>query len=125
MPIIGAVRCGPGGLAIEYIDEYLAIDASYNPEEIRGFRAVGDSMIPDICPGDICLVRLQDNLSNGIFVVVVNDEEGMIKRVRYDEEKSIIVLESINPDYPPRVFVREESNSVRSVGKVVEVRHRY
>ena len=124
IPVIGSVRCGVGGLAYEYIDEYITIDDKYRPDEIVAFRAIGDSMDGDeIHDGNICLVRRQDDVESGdIAVVVIDGEEGTLKRVR--KQKGVIVLEASNPAYPPRVFVGEEANKVRIVGRVIEVRHK-
>ena len=127
VPIIGTVRCGPGGLAYEHIDEYMTIDASYNPDEMRGFRAEGDSMIGDgIHDGDLCLIRLQPEVEKGVIaVVVIDDEEGCLKHVTVDKTNGVVVLSSSNPAYPQRVFTGPAANDVRIVGKLIEVRHRF
>ena len=127
VPLIGTVRCGVGGVACEYIDEYITIDDSYRADEIRGFRAEGDSMEPEIHDGDICLVHLQDEVHDGALAVVVicngaEDCEGTIKRIH--KADGTVILQATNPAYPPRVFTGENANNVRSVGRVVEVRHK-
>lgn len=125
VPVIGSVRCGPGGPAYEYIDEYVSIDDSYrNPAEIRGFRATGDSMEGDeIHDGDLCLVHLQEEVEDGsLAVVVIDGEEGTLKRIR--RQPGMVILEASNPAYQTRVFAGEDANNVRIVGKVVEVRHK-
>ena len=125
VPIIGSVRCGPGGPAYEYIDEYVSIDDSYRkPDEIRGFRATGDSMEGDeIHDGDLCLVHLQDEVEDGaLAVVVIDGEEGTLKRIR--RQPGMIILEASNPAYQTRVFAGEAANTIRIIGKVVEVRHK-
>ena len=121
VPVIGSVRCGVGGLAYEYIDEYITIDDAYRPDEMRGFRAEGDSMEPEIRSGDICLVHLQDEVPDGaIAVVVIDGEEGTMKRVH--RQGAAIILQSENPKYAPRVFSGGELDRVHIVGRVVEVR---
>lgn len=129
VPVIGSVRCGPGGPAYEYIDdEYVAIDASYSPSMTRGFHIEGDSMEGDhIYDGDIAIVRIQPEVEDGqLAVVVVDGEEGTLKhvRIRYDYDGALakIILESSNPKYPPRVFSGEDINRVHIVGRVVETR---
>jgi len=126
-PVIGTVRCGAGGLAYEYIDEYITIDDTYRPDEMRGFRAIGDSMEPEIHDGDICLVHLQEEAPDGALVVVVicdsgEDCEGTVKRIH--KADGTIILQATNPAYPPRVFTGASANNVRIVGRVVEVRHK-
>ena len=123
IPVIGSVRCGAGGLAYELIDEYISIDDTYRADEMRGFRAVGDSMETEIHEGDICLVHLQEEVPDGATAVVVIDgEEGTMKRVHHTA--GAVVLQSINPKYPPRVFTGADVSRVHIVGRVVEVRHK-
>ena len=127
IPVIGTVKCGPGGLAYEYIDEYIAIDDTFRADEMRGFRASGYSMEPEIHDGDICLVHLQEDVPDGALAVVVicdsaEEAEGTIKRIHKTD--GAIVLQAINPSYPPRVFTGASANNVRIVGRVVEVRHK-
>lgn len=123
IPVIGSVRCGAGGLAYELIDEYISIDDTYRADEMRGFRAVGDSMETEIHEGDICLVHLQSEVPDGaIAVVVIDGEEGTMKRVHHTA--GAVVLQSINPKYPPRVFTGADVSRVHIVGRVVEVRHK-
>jgi len=127
VPVIGTVRCGAGGLAYEMIDEYITIDDTYRPDEMRGFRAEGDSMEPEIHDGDICLVHLQEDVPDGALAVVVicdgvEESEGTIKRIH--KQDGAIILQATNQAYPPRIFTGENANKVRIVGRVVEVRHK-
>jgi repressor LexA len=127
VPIIGLVRCGAGACAYEDIDEYITIDDTYRPDEMRGFRAEGDSMEPEIHDGDICLVHLQEEVPDGALAVVVicdgvEDCEGTIKRIH--KADGAVILQATNPAYPPRIFTGEKANRVRIVGRVVEVRHK-
>lgn len=127
IPVIGPVRCGVGGVAYEYIDEYITVDDTYRPDEMRGFRAEGDSMEPEIHDGDICLVHLQEEVPDGALAVVVicdgaDEGEGTIKRIH--KQDGAIILQATNQAYAPRIFTGENSNKVRIVGRVVEVRHK-
>jgi repressor LexA len=127
IPVIGTVRCGVGGVAYEYIDEYITIDDTYRPDEMRGFRAEGDSMEPEIHDGDICLVHLQEEVPDGALAVVVicdgaEEGEGTIKRIH--KADGAIILQATNQSYAPRIFTGENANKVRIVGRVVEVRHK-
>lgn len=127
VPVIGTVRCGAGGVAYEYIDEYITIDDTYRPDEMRGFRAEGDSMEPEIHDGDICLVHLQEDVPDGALAVVVicdgiEEGEGTIKRIH--KQDCAIILQATNQAYAPRIFTGENANKVRIVGRVVEIRHK-
>ena len=127
VPVIGTVRCGVGGVAYEYIDEYISVDDTYRPDEMRGFRAEGDSMEPEIHDGDICLVHLQEEVPDGALAVVVicdgvEEGEGTVKRVH--KQDGAIILQASNQAYAPRIFTGDKANNVRIVGRVVEVRHK-
>ena len=77
-----------------------------------------------IFDGDIAIIRIQPEVENGeLAVVIINGDEGTLKRVRKQEH--MIILESSNPNYPPRVFAGEETNLVHIVGKVIEVRKQF
>lgn len=124
IPVIGTVKCGPNGLAYEYIDEFVMIDSDITGD-IRAFHCKGDSMNGlGIFDGDIAIVRIQAEVENGeLAVVVINGNEGTLKRVT--KHDGVIVLESANPDYPPRVFAGEKANALHIVGKVLETRRKY
>lgn len=124
IPIIGSVRCGPNGLAFDYIDGYILVGDSFKGDVV-GFRCKGDSMKDiGIGDGDLAVVRLQEDVECGeLAVVVINGDEGTLKRVRKFDGG--IILEAANPVYPPRVFQGEELQKVRIVGKVMEIRKKF
>lgn len=121
IPIIGSVKCGPDGLAFEYLEGYVYIDDSYSGE-IRAFRCRGDSMKDiGITDGDIAIVRIQETIECGeLAIVTINGDEGTLKRVRKFDNG--IILEAANPDYPPRVFTGKDLELIHIVGKVLETR---
>lgn len=123
-PIIGTVKCGPDGLAYEYLDGFFTTSDEYGGD-IRGFKCKGDSMKGEgINDGDIVLVRIQPDVENGeLAVVVINGDEGTLKRIRKDT--NYITLEAANPDYPSRTFAGEKMNEVHIVGRVIELKRKY
>ena len=81
-------------------------------------------MEPELHDGDRVLVREQETLDSECFAVVrIDGEDGVVKRVRIDSDR--ITLTSINPYYPPRVFEREQMNTVCVVGKVIQSQRTY
>lgn len=124
IPIIGSVKCGTNGLAFEYLDGYVSIDESFSGNVVA-FRCKGDSMKGvGINDGDIAIVRQQDDVESGeLAVVVVNGDEGTLKRVRKFDGG--VILEAANPDYPPRVFTGEDLNIIKIMGKVLETRKKF
>lgn len=123
IPIIGTVKCGPNGLAFEDIDGYVYVDDDLTGE-IFALRCKGDSMkFEAIDDGDIAIVRRQDDVECGeLAVVIVNGDEGTLKRIRKFDGG--IILEAANPDYPPRIFTGIDLNKIKIVGKVLETRRK-
>lgn len=123
IPIIGTVKCGPNGLAFEDVEGYISIDDDLTGD-IFALRCKGDSMkFEEIKDGDIAIVRRQDDVECGeLAVVIVNGDEGTLKKVRKIEGG--IILEAANPDYPSRVFIGEDLNKIKIVGKVLETRRK-
>lgn len=116
--VAGAVRCGPGGLAIEEDLGYERADVP-NAKDYIYLRATGDSMAPQICEGDLALVHLQPDVESGdLAVVVIDGEEGMLKRVI--KREGALILQSFNASVEPRIVVGEALNDVAIVGKVVQ-----
>lgn len=123
VPIVGSVRCGPGGLAYQDLQGSELADVP-NPDEYFYLRAEGDSMAPDIKEGDLVLVHQQEEVENGELAVVIMDgEEGMLKK--FIRKGNAVVLQSFNPEYPPRVLVGEELQALRIAGRVMEVKRKY
>lgn len=124
IPIIGSVKCGPNGLAFEYLEGYILVGENYTGD-IIAFRCRGDSMKDiGIGDGDIAIVRKQEDIECGeLAVIVINGDEGTLKRVRKFDGG--IILEAANPVYPPRVFTEESLQLIHIVGKVLEVRKKF
>lgn len=123
VPILGSVRCGPGGLAYEELEGYEVADVK-NPDEYFHLRVTGDSMEPDIKAGMLALVHKQEDVESGeLAVVVINGDEGTLKKVI--KREGTIILQAFNPRVEPRIFTREELREVHIVGKVVETKRKW
>lgn len=124
IPIIGSVKCGPNGLAFEYLEGYVLIDDSFTGN-IVAFRCKGNSMSGiGINEGDIAIVRQQEDVENGeLAIVIVNGDEGTLKRVRKFDGG--IALEAANPEYESRIFTGDSLETVKIMGKVLEIRRRF
>jgi len=116
LPIVGAVACGKGVLAYQDIEGYEKIPRDW----VKGaehflLRAKGDSMInARINDGDLLLIRQQEGFEQGEIMVVIIDEEAVLKKI-YKTDGNIM-LQSENPKYPPR-FITSESD-IRIIGKL-------
>lgn len=122
VPVIGTVRAGLGGIAEE---ELIGYEYVYNNlkaiKDCFYLKVKGDSMEPRIAEGDLALVQKQSDINSGdLAVVIVNGDEGVIKKVIKRENS--IELHSFNPYYPIRIFRGEELEIVSIMGKVLETK---
>lgn len=116
LPLLGTIACGEPILADENIEEYIE-----TPDNIRAtfcLRCKGDSMInARIYDGDIVYIREQPDVENGeIGAVIINDEATLKRIYKY---KNKIVLQPENTAYEPLVYVNEELDTIRILGKAV------
>jgi SOS-response transcriptional repressor LexA len=70
----------------------------------RGFQIEGDSMLPNLKPGEWVLARavegLKDISPNKIYVVVLQDAV-LVKKIEKSPNPAVISLISLNENYPP------------------------
>lgn len=117
-PLLGKIACGEPIFADEeresYVEAGTEIDADFC------LKCKGDSMTgARIFDGDIVFIRRQDMVENGEVAAVVIDDEATLKRVFYDPEKGKMVLQAENPRFQPLVYVGDELNEIRILGKAV------
>lgn len=125
--ILGRVAAGIPIDAIEEIIDTEEITAELaQTGAFFGLKIKGDSMTPNICDGDIVIVRQQDDAESGdIVIATINGDEATCKRLR--KYKQGIELISNNPSYEPFEFSNEEilNKPVKIIGKVVELRRKF
>lgn len=124
IPIVGEIACGTPILAQENITDYADMPKTINAD--FALICKGDSMVDaGIQDGDIVYIKKQDIVQNGqIAAVIVNSDcEATLKRFYRDGNK--VTLTPENPAYPPMVYVNEEINSLRIVGRAVGYLHRF
>lgn len=92
------------------------------PKTDCGIRIKGHSMEPDIHNGDIVFVRKSEEIYNhqvGIFII--NGDEGVCKRAKFDENGRLVRLMSDNPRVPD-ISVKD-LDDFRIFGRVLGVYH--
>ena len=120
IPVFGTVSAGFGTYAESEIIDYIPVVIN-NPADVEdtiSIKVAGDSMYPMISDNDIIIVRRQTSVDSGdIAVVLVDNTEGLAKRVVYGS--TWIELQSINEQYPTQRFDGAEVTRLRVLGKVV------
>jgi repressor LexA len=122
LPVLGIVKAGYDYLANENIIDYIDPHMTFaDPENYFGLKVKGESMSPLFDEGDYIIVHKQDGdfSSNDICVVLINGEEGTVKKVVKTEEG--IELHAFNPYFPVKKFTYKEMQElpVRIMGVVV------
>ena len=72
-----------------------------------------------IFDGDIVFIRSQESVDNGDIAAVIIREEATLKRVYYYPEEGKLILTPENPRYEPLVYLGDDLNSIRILGKAV------
>lgn len=113
-PRLGSIACGEPILAEENFDGYDNV-----PDNIAcDFTLIcrGDSMInARIHDGDIVYIKQQPTVENGQIAAVMIDGEATLKRVYIEGDRLTLVPE--NPAYKPHVYIGDELNDIRIIGK--------
>ena len=121
-PLYDSVAAGFNVLAQNTVVGYIPtqIPSPSEQDKYIWVNVIGDSMSPLIDDGSKILIKRQDSIDSGqIAVVLIDDEEAVVKRVVYGDDW--IELQSVNPYYPPRRFEGADVQRVRIMGLVKEV----
>ena len=117
-PLLGEIACGQPIFADEDRESYIMADMDIKADFC--LRAKGDSMInARIYDGDVVFIREMPMVDNGDIAAVIIDDEATLKKVYYYPDKGKLVLYPENPDYEPFIYVGEELNTIRILGKAV------
>ncbi len=118
LPVIGTIACGEPIYASREYGSYVSISSDIDASFC--LRAKGDSMIgARIYDGDLVFIREQSSVDNGEIAAVIINDEATLKRVYYYPDESKIVLSPENPRYAPIVYINDELDSIKILGKAV------
>lgn len=117
-PLLGEIACGKPIFADEDKESTVMADMDIHADFC--LRANGDSMTgARIFDGDIVFIREMPIVENGEIAAVIIDDEATLKRVYYYPEQGKLILNPENPAFEPLVYVGEELNEIRILGKAV------
>lgn len=117
-PMLGKIACGEPIFADDDKESYIMADMDIQADFC--LTAKGDSMInARINDGDIVFIRQMSMVENGDIAAVIIDDEATLKRVYYYPEKNKLILNPENPAFDPLVYINEELNEIRILGKAV------
>lgn len=117
-PLLGKIACGEPIWADEDRESYVMADCDIKADFC--LKAQGESMInARILDGDIVFIKEQPMVENGEIAAVIIDDEATLKRVYYEKNKNKIMLVAENSAFPPMVYIGEELEHIRILGKAV------
>lgn len=118
IPLLGTIACGEPIFANEDRECYVEVGTDIKADFC--LKAQGDSMInARILDGDIVFIREQPMVENGEIAAVIIDNEATLKRVYYERGENKLMLLPENPKYSPLMYIGEELNNIRILGKAV------
>lgn len=128
IPILGYVVAGVPIEAVEDILGYeeISVDLA-RTGDFFCLRIKGDSMEPTFAEGDIIVVRQQPDVeSNEIAVVLVNGDEGTVKRIKKSDNGITLIGDNVS-SFLPTFYSNEdiERLPVTIIGKVIELRRSF
>lgn len=122
VPLVGQIACGTPILAEENITDFVDL-----PAHIRADYALtckGDSMIgAGIQDGDVVYIRQQPEVENGQIAAVIVGDNNEATLKRFYRIGDTVTLNPENPTIAPMVFVGDEMNNIRIVGRAVAYTH--
>jgi repressor LexA len=120
VPVVGNIQAGAPILAIENIEENIAIDPSLAGDKDTFFLKVqGNSMIDaHIMDGDLAMVRPQSTVEQGEIAAVLIGEEATIKY--FFKENEFIRIQPANPRMEP-ILIQEDKEQVKIIGKITGI----
>lgn len=117
-PMLGEIACGKPIFADEDREHYIMADMDIDADFC--LTAKGDSMInARIYNGDIVFIKEMPIVENGDIAAVIIEDEATLKRVYYYPEKGKLILNPENPSCEPLVYIGDELNYIRILGKAV------
>ena len=126
IPVLGRVAAGIPIEAVTDVDDWEEIPESMaKTGEYFALRIKGESMSPKLQPGDIVIVKKQNDVDTGdTAIVLVNGNDATVKQIKKTEAG--IMLVGLNVEvYQPHFYSNKEIDElpVQIIGKVIESRH--
>ena len=116
--VVSKISAGKPIEAEENIENYISIPNA-KPNTF-GLIVSGDSMNREFKEDDIVIVEKDAPVENGqIGVVMINGYDATVKRIKYDDDKIILIPESYNNEHLPQIY--NVNDEITIVGRVVGV----
>jgi repressor LexA len=111
--------------AIQDVEEFLPVSPGlFRGRELFALRVKGDSMKDvGILSGDIAVVNRQQDVTDGEIAAVLLEDDATLKFLH--RRNGAVVLSGANPLFRDIVIRRDDSRSIRILGKYVGLVRRH
>lgn len=121
LPILGDIKAGYNYCVHETLLGYEYVEKSFLASKSSCFflRITGDSMKPMFQENNLVLIEPTTSVESGtISAALINNEDATLKIVLFQD--SSLILQPFNSLYPPRIFMNDDINTVKIIGKVIQ-----
>ena len=121
LPVVGVIAAGQPILAEETLmDKVIVSENLFSGTNMFVLKVKGDSMnAARINDKDIIIVRRQCTVENGeIAVIMIEDNDAVVKRFYQNGENVTLVPQSTNPQHQPQMYDLKKTK-IKIIGKVV------
>ena len=117
--VLGKIAAGTPQEAFQTAEEFLPLSSGFFPgTDLFALRVKGESMKDaGILPGDFAVMNYQQDVADGEIAAVLLDDDATLKYLH--RRRGSVVLRGANPAFRDIVIPRDESRSLRILGKYV------
>ncbi|ULG73180.1 LexA family protein [Macrococcus brunensis] len=126
VPVLGKIAAGKPLYSEQQILRYSFVPSHINKlgKELFYLEVTGDSMNKEFPEGSEVLVDRNAAVENGnIAVVQINGYDATVKKVRFDDDKIILMPMSTNETHLPQIYTKDDS--VTFIGRVIGMFKQY
>ncbi|MBD8045837.1 XRE family transcriptional regulator [Clostridium faecium] len=128
IPLIGAIAAGSPVLAISNIEDYLNLPLKAPLNSCKNYyclRVKGDSMNKLFKNDDVLIIEETNNVNDyDIAVVLIDNTEATVKKVKFEDNFVYLIPESNNPIYKTQKYDNTKVN-IKIQGKAITTLKEY
>ena len=124
--LVANIRAGYDGSVLADVSDIISVPSrmlkGYPPSECKAFIVMGNSMWPEYKEGDYLVVHVQSSVDSGdVAVIIYNNNEATVKKVKYVYGEDWLELIPINPEYMVKRIEGIDIQECFVYGKVISM----
>ena len=118
--VYGKICAGNGKTAYEDIIDEIICPYPRAHGNMIGLQVDGESMNQVVKNGDYAIIKMQPDVENGqVAAVIIDNENAILKRLYKVDEETVMLKPESTENYEPLIFMKEEINKIRIIGKFI------